>query len=203
TGQVPFPREGEAARLYAHLNDPPPAPSLYAPGTPMALDDVVVRAMSKQPGDRYPSAGDLGRAALAAVSGESISIPERTVATGAATIEPETVAPADPTTETEPGATDVDFERPIDPPKSTAVNWGPPGEGAGGGARRAWAVAGGGLAVVAAVVLAIVLFSGGGGGGDATSGGDTTTAQTDGTGTTGSKAAKQEKKAQPQTLTTS
>jgi serine/threonine protein kinase len=49
TGQVPFPRDGEAARLYAHLNDPPPAPSLYAPEVPMALDDVVIRAMSKQP----------------------------------------------------------------------------------------------------------------------------------------------------------
>ncbi|MGV1048432.1 MAG: hypothetical protein ACOYD4_07910 [Solirubrobacterales bacterium] len=60
---MPFPREGEAARLYAHLNDPPPAPSLYVPALPMALDDVVVRAMSKQPGDRFPSAGDLGRAA--------------------------------------------------------------------------------------------------------------------------------------------
>ncbi len=49
TGEVPFPREGEAARLYAHLNDPPPAPSLCAPEVPMALDDVVVRAMSKPP----------------------------------------------------------------------------------------------------------------------------------------------------------
>src|SRR5215218_7145412 len=63
TGEVPFPREGEAARLYAHLHDPPPAPSLYEPSVPMALDDVVVRAMSKLPDDRYPSAGDLGRAA--------------------------------------------------------------------------------------------------------------------------------------------
>ncbi len=84
TGEVPFPREGEAARLYAHLNDPPPAPSLYAPEVPMALDDVVIRAMSKQPGDRYPSAGDLGRAALAALSGAPVAVPERTVATGAA-----------------------------------------------------------------------------------------------------------------------
>jgi len=84
TGEVPFPREGEAARLYAHLNDPPPAPSLDAPEVPMALDDVVIRAMSKSPGDRYPSAGDLGRAAEAALSGTTVSVPERTVATGAA-----------------------------------------------------------------------------------------------------------------------
>ncbi len=84
TGEVPFPREGEAARLYAHLNDPPPAPSLYVPSVSMALDDVVVRAMSKSPDDRYPSAGDLGRAAQAALSGTTVSIPERTVATGEA-----------------------------------------------------------------------------------------------------------------------
>jgi hypothetical protein len=84
TGEVPFPRDGEAARLYAHLNDPPPAPSLHATEVSMALDDVVIRAMSKEAGDRYPSAGDLGRAAVAAASGSRPDLPERTVATGAA-----------------------------------------------------------------------------------------------------------------------
>ena len=94
TGEVPYPKDGEAARLYAHLNEPPPAPSLYAPGAPMALDDVVVRAMSKPPEDRYPSAGDLGRAALAALQGGPVDLPERTVATGAAaTRTAETVRP--------------------------------------------------------------------------------------------------------------
>src|SRR3954447_21529620 len=84
TGEVPFPKDGEAARLFAHLNDPPPAPSLYVPEVSMALDDVVIRAMSKSPDDRYPSAGDLGRAARAALRGESPALPERTVAPGAA-----------------------------------------------------------------------------------------------------------------------
>ncbi len=84
TGEVPFPKDGEAARLFAHLNDPPPAPSLYAPEVSIALDDVVIRAMSKSPDDRYPSAGDLGRAAQAALRGERPATPERTVATGAA-----------------------------------------------------------------------------------------------------------------------
>ncbi|HXS34624.1 MAG TPA: serine/threonine-protein kinase, partial [Solirubrobacterales bacterium] len=84
TGEVPFPKDGDAARLFAHLNDPPPAPSLYVPEVSMALDDVVIRAMSKTPDDRYPSAGDLGRAAQAALRGERTTAPERTVATGAA-----------------------------------------------------------------------------------------------------------------------
>ena len=103
TGEVPFPRDGEAARLYAHLNDPPPAPSLYVPEVSMALDDVVIRAMSKSPEDRYPSAGDLGRAAQAALHGEQPAIPERTVATGmAATRTAETVASEPATTGTRP-----------------------------------------------------------------------------------------------------
>ncbi len=84
TGEVPFPKDGDAARLFAHLNDPPPAPSLWVPEVSMALDDVVIRAMSKAPEDRYPSAGDLGRAAQAALRGEKTTAPERTVATGAA-----------------------------------------------------------------------------------------------------------------------
>src|SRR4029077_8030737 len=83
TGEVPFPKDGEAARLYAHLNDPPPAPSLYTTAVPMALDDVVSGAMSKQPEDRYPSAGDVGRATVAALSGSRPDFPERTGATGA------------------------------------------------------------------------------------------------------------------------
>ena len=102
TGEVPFPKEGDAARLFAHLNDPPPAPSLYVPEVSMALDDVVIRAMSKQPEDRYPSAGDLGRAAQAALRGEQPALAERTVATGAAatrtaeTVQPESASDIDP-----------------------------------------------------------------------------------------------------------
>jgi serine/threonine protein kinase len=177
TGRVPFPREGEAARLYAHLNDPPPAPSLYEPSVPMALDDVVIRAMSKAPEDRYPSAGDLGRAALAALSGAPVPIPERTVATGAAaTVEPRTMAPSptEPTVESAP-------EGPAPPPTDeTAVEVSPSIGGksstthsAKHAGRRRLMMAGGVGALVVAAIVAVVLASSGGGGGDSASG-DTT-----------------------------
>jgi hypothetical protein len=152
TGQVPFPREGEAARLYAHLNDPPPAPSLYVPAVPMALDDVVIRAMSKQPGDRYPSAGDLGRAAQAALSGAPVAIPERTVATGAAATVESAVVKEPPTEPTR--RDDGDVVAPIGAQKSPT----------GSARRRSLALAGGAAALVAVVVLVVVLASGGGGG---------------------------------------
>src|SRR6478672_3919923 len=66
TGQAPYLRETEEATLWSHLHDPPPPASMLTPGVPEAFDDVVERALAKDPDDRYPSAGDLGRAALAA-----------------------------------------------------------------------------------------------------------------------------------------
>jgi serine/threonine protein kinase len=68
TGEVPFPREREVDKIIAHVSEPPPSPSESAPGVPAALDDVVRRAMSKRPEDRYASAGELGAAAVAAAS---------------------------------------------------------------------------------------------------------------------------------------
>ena len=83
TGHAPFRREGDEATLWAHLSEPPPRPSADVAGIPEALDDVVGRALAKDPADRFPSAGDLGRAALAAVGLEAPS-DERSVGIGAA-----------------------------------------------------------------------------------------------------------------------
>ncbi len=158
TGEVPFPKDGEAARLYAHLNDPPPAPSLYVSDVPMALDDVVIRAMSKQPGDRHPSAGDLGRAALAALSGESPTVPERTVATGAAATR-ESLAPEPPTAPLA-GRTPSPATR-----RADASDIDHTGGGSKSDARRLGLTAAG-LAILAAVVVAIAALTGGGGSDD-------------------------------------
>ncbi|HEY5197591.1 MAG TPA: serine/threonine-protein kinase [Solirubrobacteraceae bacterium] len=66
SGTVPFPLETDLDKLYAHGTQLRPSVSQRVPGIPQAFDAVVARAMATDPGDRYPSAGDLGRAALAA-----------------------------------------------------------------------------------------------------------------------------------------
>jgi serine/threonine-protein kinase len=84
TGSVPFPADHELDALSAHLSRRPPRPSEMVPGLATALDRVVGRAMSKAPADRFPSAGDLGRAALSASRGERPPRAEGSVATGRA-----------------------------------------------------------------------------------------------------------------------
>src|SRR5829696_7134490 len=81
-GKPPFPRATVPATLLAHLQDPIPRPS--ESGAPAGFDRVMARALAKDPQDRYPSAGDLGRAALAAARGESVTESERSVAVGSA-----------------------------------------------------------------------------------------------------------------------
>jgi serine/threonine protein kinase len=82
TGTVPFPDRNDLAKLYAHATEPPPRVLDRAPDVPAAFDAVLARAMAKAPDDRYPSAGDLGRAALAAATGTSVTRAERSIASG-------------------------------------------------------------------------------------------------------------------------
>jgi serine/threonine-protein kinase len=83
TGAPPFLRETVPATMLAHLHDKPPRASLTE-GVEPGFDRVLARALAKAPEDRYPSAGDFGRAVLAAAEGRSVTEEERSVARGAA-----------------------------------------------------------------------------------------------------------------------
>jgi len=82
SGAVPFECESDVATLFAHVNEP--APRIQSVPAPLA--DAVQRGLSKRAEDRFPSAGDFGRAVLAGAAGRRFSGVERTVAVGEATI---------------------------------------------------------------------------------------------------------------------
>ena len=83
-GRPPYDHDNDEAKLWAHLSAEPPLVTEAAPGVPAAFDDVIRRGLAKMPAERYPSAGDLGRAALAALAGDTVTEAERNVAVGAA-----------------------------------------------------------------------------------------------------------------------
>jgi serine/threonine protein kinase len=90
TGEVPFAERESSAKMWAHLNEPPPAIG-SDDGSRAQLDPVIHRAMAKDPGRRFPSAGDLGRAAVAATHGEAVTEAEHPVGVGEAAPLPETL----------------------------------------------------------------------------------------------------------------
>ena len=56
TGEVPFTGESPVEIAMKHLAEVPPTPSELRPDVPPDLDLVVVRALAKEPADRYQSA---------------------------------------------------------------------------------------------------------------------------------------------------
>ena len=56
TGEVPFTGDSPVEIAMKHLSETPPAPSDLRPDVPTDLDLVVVRALAKEPADRFQSA---------------------------------------------------------------------------------------------------------------------------------------------------
>ena len=68
TGIVPFPGDSVAARVYGHLNGTAPPPSTIVRTLPSGFDDVIAKALAKEPADRYPTCRALAVAARAALN---------------------------------------------------------------------------------------------------------------------------------------
>ena len=145
-GLPPFRRENEYATMYAHTSEPPPALSSMAAGVTPALDAAVARALAKEPENRFQSAGDFARAVAAAVAGDTVVEPERTVAVGRA-------APPTEMAQQQPQPHPV-YGYGLDPDTSVL----PPQR------RTPWKAIAGGLVAVLAVagaIAAVVLSQGG------------------------------------------
>jgi serine/threonine protein kinase len=125
TGEAPYAAEKGGGAVMAHVEAPPPSAGALVPGLPRQFDDVLSRAMAKDPADRFQSAGDLGEAALVAAGELGQAGPESIVATGGAA--PATGRPVPQPATGAPSASDADGGAPdIDgqPARSKALTWG-------------------------------------------------------------------------------
>ena len=90
TGTVVFPRSSEAAMLAAQASEPPPAISSRRAELPSTLDGVFERALAKEPGARFATAGGVIDAVEAALDGvDDLPSPDPTLGR----LEAVTVAP--------------------------------------------------------------------------------------------------------------
>ena len=58
TGSVPFTAETPLAVLFKHISDPLPPPSLVKPDIPPVIEQVLLKALAKDPRDRFATAAE-------------------------------------------------------------------------------------------------------------------------------------------------
>ncbi len=160
TGKAPYSGDSDEATLWAHLNAPPPSESV-----PPEFEGVVARALAKDPSDRYPSAGDLGRAALRAAGRSAAATPERNVARGLAAPATDDTAPTALRGAAAPAIADPEGETRLSPDSAGAtaavVSAPPAGPRGGPPAGRRGALLAAGVVGLLAIAAALALLGGG------------------------------------------
>jgi len=58
TGSVPFAADTPLAIILKHISDPLPPPSLIKPDIPASIERVILKALAKNPGDRFSTADE-------------------------------------------------------------------------------------------------------------------------------------------------
>ena len=103
-GRPPFTADTDAATALARLHRDPLKPRQVRAGVPKVLEDIVCRAMSREPSGRYDSAADL-RAALLAAGATPFPAADLTVASIGIASGHTTTAPRPPTSQGPPAIT--------------------------------------------------------------------------------------------------
>ena len=75
TGKLPFTGESATVVMMKQVQDAPPSVLASRPQLPAAVDQVIKRALAKQPIDRFQSAGELSAGLAEAASEEAVEAP--------------------------------------------------------------------------------------------------------------------------------
>jgi YVTN family beta-propeller protein len=104
TGTLPFARDNDVAKMYAHLSAPVPSAREATPVVPEELDALARRAMAKDPDDRFATATEMAAALMDSLPARPARAQTEAAAAGSGTAPagaetgPEEAAPAGPET---------------------------------------------------------------------------------------------------------
>ncbi len=76
TGHVPFDADTPLAILLKHVNETLPLPHTLNPDIPEAFEHLLLKALSKQPADRYQTAREMSVAIQTALQAAQVPLPE-------------------------------------------------------------------------------------------------------------------------------
>jgi serine/threonine protein kinase len=77
TGRVPFDADTPLAVILKHISAPLPLPRQLNPAIPEMVEQVVLKALAKDPNDRYQTVAQMASALGAALAGEAVPVRER------------------------------------------------------------------------------------------------------------------------------
>jgi serine/threonine protein kinase len=75
TGQVPYNAETPMAVVLKHITDPLPMPRSLDPTIPESVEGVILKALAKEPDDRYAAAGEMAAALRDALRATALGVP--------------------------------------------------------------------------------------------------------------------------------
>ena len=75
TGAPPFVGDSPVAVAYQHVREDPKPPSTVRPGLPREMDAIVLKALNKNPLNRYQTAAELRADLVRALSGQAVQAP--------------------------------------------------------------------------------------------------------------------------------
>jgi serine/threonine protein kinase len=157
TGAPPFRRDEATALMYAQLSEPPPKLTAWRPDLPRAADNVLARALAKEPAGRYPSCREFADALRGALGLRSYD-----PAAGA----PPTEHPATQAAAVPPGLADLPTAAADSPQaprgNSTTSPGGDVGQAKRARRRRVGLAAAAAAVVLAGAVAVPLILSGGG-----------------------------------------
>jgi len=148
TGRPPFTGDSPVAIAYQHVRENPIPPSRIDPEIPVWADSIVLKAMAKDPAERYQSAAEMRTDIQRALSGVPVAAPPQPTemyAPGTQRMGPNTMMA---------GAAATGAVSPYGPDED--------GYGGGNGRRKAlWWILGA-IAAILVIVIAYLLLGGGG-----------------------------------------